>query len=138
MTEHNPLNTLHADMVRSLAKDGQLILTSLTRETMHRLHMAVGVAGEAGELLDAIKKEAVYNKPLDVENVIEELGDLEFYMEGLRQSLGLTREQILQANIDKLSVRYNGFKYSDTAAQDRADVVATKQCYTIIKTAGMV
>ena len=55
--------------------------------------MVVGVSGEAGELLDAVKKAVIYRKPLDLENVIEELGDLEFYMEGLRQGLEIWTKQ---------------------------------------------
>jgi NTP pyrophosphatase (non-canonical NTP hydrolase) len=82
--------------------------------------MAMGVSGEAGELLDAIKKSAIYRKPLDIANVIEELGDLEFYMEGIRQSLGITRRECLDANIAKLICRY-GDHYSDEAANARAD-----------------
>lgn len=112
---------VHSEMVKTLAKNGQAIIDGLTENTMHRLHMAVGVAGEAGELLDAIKKESVYNKPIDRENVVEELGDLEFYMEGLRQSLNITREETLDHNIAKLGKRYEGLRYSDQAAQDRAD-----------------
>lgn len=112
---------VYSEIVNTLAKDGQLIINGLTRETMHRLHMAVGVAGEAGELLGAIKKESVYNKPIDRANVVEELGDLEFYMEGLRQSLDITREETLEHNIAKLSKRYEGLRYSDAAAQNRAD-----------------
>ena len=114
----------HAEMVQALAKPGADIVASLTPETAHLLHMAVGVSGEAGELLDAVKKAAVYNKPIGLANVVEELGDLEFYMEGLRQGLGITREETLQGNIAKLSVRYNGLKYSDAAAQARADKAA--------------
>ncbi len=83
--------------------------------------MAIGISGEAGELLDAIKKQVIYRKPLDRENVLEELGDLEFYMEGIRQGLGITREQCLAANIAKLGKRYEGMRYTDTAAQERAD-----------------
>jgi len=111
----------HSDMVKALAKSGATIAQELTAEDAHILHMAVGVSGEAGELLDAIKKAAIYRKDIDRENVIEELGDLEFYMEGLRQGLGITREETIEANIDKLGKRYMGFKYSDTAAQIRAD-----------------
>ena len=114
-------NVNHADMVKALAKPGADIVASLTPETAHSLHMAVGISGEAGELLDAVKKAAVYNKPLDRANVIEELGDLEFYMEGLRQGLGITREETLAGNIAKLSVRYAGLQYTDAAAQARAD-----------------
>lgn len=107
-------------MVSALVKPGQQIIDSLTPEKADLWHMATGVAGEAGELLDAIKKHVVYNKELDRENVIEELGDLEFYMEKLRQNLGITREETITATIDKLSKRYaNG--YSDQAAQARAD-----------------
>ena len=111
----------HSDMVKQLAKPGQDIAQQLTPEDAHLLHMSVGVAGEAGELLDAIKKMAIYRKDIDRENVIEELGDLEFYMEGLRQGLGITREETIQANIDKLGKRYQGHQYSDVQAQNRAD-----------------
>ena len=73
------------------------------------------------DLPDAVKKAVIYQKPLDMKNVVEELGDLEFYMEGLRQGLGITREETLEANIKKLKVRYDGLKYSDKSAQERAD-----------------
>lgn len=108
-------------MVAALAKPGADIVASLTPEKAHSLHMAVGISGEAGELIDAIKKAAIYNKPLDRENVVEELGDIEFYMEGLRQGLGITRDETITHNKKKLSVRYAGGKYSDKAAQERAD-----------------
>jgi hypothetical protein len=52
---------------------------------------------------------------------IEELGDLEFYMEGLRQGLGITREDTLKANIAKLSKRYASGKYSNQQAHEHAD-----------------
>lgn len=111
----------HNEMVAALAKDGELIRSEMTAEDAHLLHMGVGVCGEAGELIDAIKKKAIYRKELDMENVIEELGDLEFYMEGIRQALGITREQTIEANIKKLGERYSGYKYTDEAAQTRAD-----------------
>jgi NTP pyrophosphatase (non-canonical NTP hydrolase) len=82
--------------------------------------MSIGVSGESGELLDAIKKWAIYQKPLDIDNVIEELGDIEFYLEGIRQKLGLNRNMILEHNIEKLRRRY-GTKYTNEAAQRRAD-----------------
>lgn len=111
----------YADMVKTLAKPGADIVGSLTPETAHLLHMAVGISGEAGELLDAVKKAAIYNKPIDRTNAIEELGDLEFYMEGIRQGLGVTREETLQANIAKLAKRYALVWYSNQQAQARAD-----------------
>jgi NTP pyrophosphatase (non-canonical NTP hydrolase) len=111
----------HPDLVKALVKPGHIIAREINGDNAHLLHMVVGVSGEAGELLDAIKKVTIYNKPLDLENVIEELGDIEFYLEGLRSSLGITRDQTLEANIAKLSVRYDKLLYSDDAAQARAD-----------------
>lgn len=109
------------EMVKGLAKPGEKIAAEITAGDAHLMHMAIGVSGEAGELLDAIKKRVIYRKDLDRENVLEELGDLEFYMEGLRQGLGITREECLAANIAKLGKRYEGLTYSDQSAQERAD-----------------
>lgn len=109
------------EFVNALAKPGAQIASEMDGHSAHLLHMAVGIAGEAGELLDAIKKTTIYNKPLDLDNVIEELGDLEFYMEGLRQRIGITREECTSANIEKLSKRYHMGKYSDAQAQARKD-----------------
>lgn len=111
----------HPELVRALVKPGAGIVASLTPEKADLWHAVTGIVGEAGELIDAIKKNVVYNKPLDRGNVIEELGDLEFYMEQLRQRLGITREECLEANITKLLTRYEGMKYSDQAAQERKD-----------------
>lgn len=109
------------DMVRALAKDGNLILRDMSPIQADLLHMGVGVSGEAGELLDAIKKNVIYGKPLDLENVVEELGDLEFYMERIRQITGITRQQTIDANIAKLGKRYSSGTYSNEQAQTRAD-----------------
>lgn len=117
----------YAEMVLALAKPGADIIASMTPSSVHALHMAVGISGEAGELLDAVKKHVIYNKPIDRDNVVEELGDLEFYMEGLRQGLGISREETLNANVVKLTTgpkaRYKGGVYTDAAAQARADKV---------------
>ncbi len=107
--------------VSMLFKDGADILKTMTPEKMDTLHAGVGVSGEAGELLDAIKKWVVYNKPLDRDNVIEELGDIEFYLQRIRSIIGVSRERVLEGNKQKLSKRYEGLNYSDKAAQDRAD-----------------
>lgn len=111
----------YTEFVRALVKPGEVIAEEMTPDGAHLLHMAVGVAGEAGELLDAIKKMVIYNKPLDLANVIEELGDLEFYMEGIRQRLSIHRDLVISKNVMKLGERYKSLSYSDQAAQDRAD-----------------
>lgn len=113
----------HPQMVTALVKPPQAILPQLTYDKVDLIHAIMGISGEAGELLDAVKKATIYDKPLDRDNVVEELGDLEFYMEQLRQRLGITREETLAANIAKLKVRYEGLQYSDAAAHARKDKV---------------
>lgn len=117
------MRTEHEELVRVLAKKGHEILDSLDPVDCHQIHMVMGISGEAGELLDAVKKAVIYRKPLDMQNVIEEMGDIEFYMEGLRQSLGFTREDTLKANTAKLLERYPNGVYTNGAAQARADKV---------------
>lgn len=110
-----------ADMVAALSKPGMDILRELTPDEAELVHMGMGVSGEAGELLDAIKKVAIYRKPIDMQNIIEELGDLEFFMERVRQLVGVTREQTIIANINKLGKRYSKGAFSNEQAQVRAD-----------------
>ena len=124
----------HAMMVKALSKSGKDILESLTPGKIEMWHHASCIQGEAGELFDAVKKHIIYNKPMTVEmldHIIEEFGDLEFYLEGLRQAIGIAREQTLNANIAKLSKRYQAGTYSDKAAQERADKVPAKTYQTL-------
>lgn len=117
---------VHTTMVAALSKPGAKILETLTPEKCHLWHMSSCIQGEAGELFDGIKKNIVYNKgEIDRDNVVEELGDIEFYLEGLRSALGITREETLLANIikltDKNKGRYASGTYSDEQALERAD-----------------
>ena len=112
----------YEDFVISLCKPGEDIKAELTPQQAHAWHMATGLCTEAGETMDAIKKWAIYQKKLDMANVLEELGDLEYFSAGLRTCLGISREDVLEHNKAKLTKRY-GEKYSNAAAQARADKV---------------
>jgi NTP pyrophosphatase (non-canonical NTP hydrolase) len=88
---------------------------------MEKLHCGLGVTGEAGELADAIKKEIIYGKPLDRENIVEELGDLLFYLVATCNVYNIDLEEVVSHNVNKLNTRYASLEYSDKAAQERAD-----------------
>ena len=109
------------DMVMALAKPGSKILAEMTPGGAHLLHMVLGISGEAGELLDAVKKHVIYGKDLDLDNVTEEAGDILFYLEGLLQPLGISLDQCRLATMDKLAKRYPGLTYTNQAAIERAD-----------------
>ena len=110
----------YADFVEKKLKDGQAILDGLDSDKANLLHIAMGISGEAGELLDAVKKHVIYSKPLDMANVKEELGDLEFYMQAFRNWLGVERTNVIISNVNKLNERYEK-GYSDKEASLRRD-----------------
>lgn len=93
----NPSKTeiMHTGMVADLTKDPEAIRDNLTCLQTDLLHMMAGVNDEAAELLEAIALAVFDGEELDVENVIEELGDLEFYLNRTRSSLAITRESLL-------------------------------------------
>jgi hypothetical protein len=101
------------------------IKKEITPNQAHLLHMAIGVLGEAGELMDLVFRHVFLGEEIDIEELIKELGDGEFYHEGIRQIFNLLREMILNKNIEKLctgkNARYKDGAYSDEAAQQRAD-----------------
>jgi NTP pyrophosphatase (non-canonical NTP hydrolase) len=76
---------------------------------------AVGIAGEAGEVVDNIKKGIFHQHGLDENKVKEELGDLLWYVAGLCTQLGLDLDEVMVANIEKLQKRYpGGFSVEDS------------------------
>jgi hypothetical protein len=82
--------------------------------------IAMSLTVGAGNLLDAIKKHCIYKQPLDVRKVKSALDQLDFFMLGLRQHIDISRDKVLQGNVDKLTERY-GSTYSDAKANARAD-----------------
>lgn len=111
----------HGELVARLAKDPKDILGGLTWHRTHLLHMILGVAGETGELVDSLKKSIIYGQEIDVPHIIEEIGDLEYYLRGIMDTFRITREEVLRHNIDKLNARYPEGEYTDKHAEERLD-----------------
>jgi NTP pyrophosphatase (non-canonical NTP hydrolase) len=89
-------------------------------EEMDLLHAALGAGSDAGELVDAVKKHLIYGKPLDVDNVIEEIGDVMWFLSLACRAIGVDLDSCCQHNIVKLAKRYPE-KYSDELAAMRLD-----------------
>lgn len=121
LLRQNNTTISYIEFVDSLIKPADEILITMTPGQANLIHMALGIAGEAGELVDAIKRNTMYNKPLDLDNVKEELGDLLFYMTGIMIQLEFTTEEVAAANVAKLQKRYASKQYSDKQAIERAD-----------------
>lgn len=83
-------------------------------------HAALGLTSEAGEIATAIKAAIIYNKPLDVNNIVEELGDILWFASFTASILGISLDHIAWKNIDKLRKRYPE-GYTDVEAILRKD-----------------
>jgi NTP pyrophosphatase (non-canonical NTP hydrolase) len=111
------------DVLATLSCDYERIRRRLNNDTIDLLHAAIGMATEAGELLDMLKKHIFYGKDLDLVNLEEELGDADWYQSVAIHAARMkghhtTWEQIWEKNIAKLKRRYQG-KFSETKAENR-------------------
>lgn len=99
-------------------KDFEAVVDRFTESNIRLLHAAMGAATEAGEFVDAIKKHIFYGKKLDKTNLVEELGDLFWYIGIASDVLGISFEEIMTINHNKLFTRYQkGF--SEKEANNR-------------------
>ena len=69
---------------------------------------SLGLGGEAGEVQEHIKKHLGHGHDLDADKVATELGDVLWYVAALASALGLSLEDIANANLTKLMERYGG------------------------------
>lgn len=69
-------------------------------------NFGMGLAGEAGEVCDALKKHLYHGHALSREALTEELGDVLWYVVALANTLDLPLEAIVRTNIAKLQARY--------------------------------
>ena len=76
---------------------------------LNMLNAALGLAGEAGEVADVIKKHVFHKHPLDNGmklNLLAELGDALFYLTWAAELSGFTLESVANYNTIKLNRRY--------------------------------
>jgi NTP pyrophosphatase (non-canonical NTP hydrolase) len=70
----------------------------------------LGLCGEAGEVAELVKKASWHGKPVDLEKLANELGDVLWYVADLASHYGLSLHQIAAGNVEKLRQRYpDGF-----------------------------
>lgn len=86
-----------------------------------RTNYAMGIAGEAGEVVDIVKKEVFHGHLFDRNEIMNELGDVLHYVAGLAAMYNYTLDEVAAANLNKLRDRYpDGF--SQEASRNRKDV----------------
>ena len=70
------------------------------------IHAGMGLASESGEILDQLKAHIFYGKELDVVNLVEEAGDILWFLSLLLQQFGMRIEDAVAGNRVKLARRY--------------------------------
>jgi len=83
--------------------------------TERLLTAAVGMSAEAGEFTEVVKKIVFQGKPVNEENLFHlkrELGDVLFYLVEGCIGLGITLDEVIEMNVDKLKSRYPGGEFS--------------------------
>ena len=108
----NDLDVFQEEALRSMRNDlpYELICSN----------MCMGLAGETGETVDIFKKHIYQGKDLDINDVIEEIGDILWYIANLCNVNKITMKECMESNVEKLRKRYpNGFSIKD--ALERAD-----------------
>jgi NTP pyrophosphatase (non-canonical NTP hydrolase) len=67
---------------------------------------ALGLAGEAGEFANLVKKMTAHGHSFDPEPLKDELGDVLWYLAEAATAAGLDLNEIAQENVEKLLKRY--------------------------------
>lgn len=82
---------------------------TINHDLSHRNQLAcaaLGLAGEAGEAADMLKKHLFHDHPLDRAKLVGELGDVLWYLATLATTLGVTLDEVASGNVAKLRARY--------------------------------
>ena len=87
------------------------------------LNGAMGLNGEAGEVIDILKKHIFQGHKLDTEHIAKELGDCLWYIAVCAKGAGYTLDEIAEMNKAKLRKRYpDGFEADKSLHRAEGDI----------------
>ena len=92
--------------------------------TQRLLTAAVGMSAEAGEFTEVVKKIVFQGKEPTEENLFHlkrELGDVMWYVAQACMGLGVSLDEIIEMNVDKLKARYPGGEFDVHYSENRKE-----------------
>ena len=128
MTDTIPFSTPNtAELVEWY--EAEAARTRSKSEVDPRIHAALGLCSESGEFASAVKAHLMYARALDKTNLLEEMGDILWFLSLAADSLGFSLRNVMLANIAKLRKRYPEGSFSQERANNRdtrAEIAAIK------------
>lgn len=115
------------DTIQKKLSLGSLGVAGEGAEVLEVMILAAGVASKSGTVADTIKKVLHHEVPLGNvrDKLIKEMGDVHWYLEYLAAAIGVTTDDVLQANVAKLRARHpNG--WTPASQQAKADEVSAR------------
>ena len=85
------------------------------------VYAAMGLCGESGEASEIIKKYVYQGHDLDVKHLASELGDVLWYVTYAADILGLSLEDLMSINREKLSKRYPEGVFDSQESRNRKE-----------------
>lgn len=110
--QSNAFDRYQEAAARTANMDNAKIIERLQQkpELVGLINDALGVAGEAGEIADHIKKVVYHGHELDIEHLLKECGDEFWYLADIARRLNAKLSRVAGMNIEKLQKRYpDGF-----------------------------
>jgi len=108
-----------------LALSDRLVELDKKGANIERLVTAgVGLNAEAGEFLEIVKKMVFQGKPWNEDNrehLIIELGDIIWYATNACMALGISFEDVVARNVQKLEKRYPGGQFDVYYSENREE-----------------
>ena len=108
-----------------LALSDRLVELDKKGANIERLVTAgVGLNAESGEFLEIVKKMVFQGKPWNEDNrehLIVELGDIIWYATNACMALGISFEDVVARNVEKLEKRYPGGQFDVYYSENRED-----------------
>ena len=96
----------------------KLAMTTLNPDLSKKdvlINGVMGLCGESGEAIDIVKKHLAQGHELDKERLINELGDIAWYLAETATALDVSLDDVLSRNIEKLRSRYpEGFSVENS------------------------
>ena len=108
-----------------LALSDRLVELDKKGANIERLVTAgVGLNAESGEFLEIVKKMVFQGKPWNEDNrehLIIELGDIIWYATNACMALGISFEDVVARNVEKLEKRYPGGQFDVYYSENREE-----------------